>query len=1148
MLPFLFVLAAPLAQPQPQAQPAERYQPGVTLRLFQLGTEGEALKGVPKLKESQTPNVDELRPTIDWKSGDFQGVKAPFCSQVVAQLVVAAAGEYVLRLTSDDGSLLTLDTRVVIDNNGRHPATAKESKPLHLSAGRHPMLIEHFDHGGERALKLEWRTPGAERFEVIPTASLMAEIDNARVVSPGVKALADSRRPGDGVPITAVHPSFKLDTIKVEGFDPMVGCLAFENGEKHRLIVGTFSPLQRDDVKLPDIESKKPDKLYALAGVLGDPDKVTATVCADGLYEPLGLCAVGNALYVSHRRAITRLLDKDGDGFYETHEDVASGWGAWNYHQFTFGLVHRDDPNGGPGWLYATLSTAMAPPKWEGMGTNAAPNDPLRGTVLEVDLASNTFRAIAGGLRAPNGIGWGPRGSDGVQSLFYCDNQGTWMPSNHLGEIVIDGARFFGHYNNPNFVPNLADRFPNGGIASTWCDHLRARPALDLVYGDICNSPTQPVLIETGPYRNQMLIGELTAGGIRRACMEQVNGQWQGALFQFSQGFSVGINRLAWGPDGVLMAGGIGAGGNWNWKEKRSGLHRLTPTGKLPFEMSAVRAMPDGFDVQFTRDIDAAWLANPANYTIKQWDYEPTDKYGGEKKHVETLRVAEAKPTEKGRRVFLRIPGLKPAHSVLIRTDPVSKDGEQIWTTEAYYTLNCIPKVWSSGPPFPEPFDLGAAPPSNATLLIGRSARAAFSTPKETAKDYETGRTQNEITGKQWDGYTDVGNGDLLSRASFGDCRLHVEWYSPPGGTGQMAGNSGVYLQDRYEVQILGTPAAKQGDGPLAFDEAGSIYRVKAPDVNASHGPGAWQAYDILFTAPRFKDGQKTSNARMTVYWNGVLVHRAAEVPGPTGSAAAKGESDGGRADGVQIAPFRLQSHATAAEGPVRFRNVWIAPLDSDEGKNGSARAWGHTEWGPWTDLLAAQGGGDPLSAFVTRGGAATFRFENGELIGTTAPDTANTFLVSKKRYADFDLLAEVKIDPALNSGIQVRSDLNDRAPGTALDATPRDGRVRGYQVEIDPGPRAFTGGLYDEARRGWLYPLTDNPAARASFKSGDWNRLEVRCRGQRIQTWINGLPAADLFDATDAEGHIAFQVHGVGARKEPLEVRFRNVRLREAK
>ena len=1132
----LFTLALALTQPSPSpAQPRSdaTRQPGVTMRLFQL--EGE-IKTIPALKEGQTPNIDELRATVDWKTPDFPSVHAPFLTQVTALLTPPTDGECTLRLTSDDGSRLTLDDKLIIDHDGRHGVTGKQSEPIAVRAGSsHKILIEHFDSGGGRTLKLEWRfakatdgRPDDKAFTVIPTDCLLTDIDNARVTSPGVKALADARRPGDGTPVAGVHAGFTIDHIKVEGFDPMVGAMTF--AKDGRLIVGTFNPLQRDDVKLPDIESKPADKLYALTGVLGDPAKVTAKVCAEGFYEPCGLCAVGDALYVSHRRAITRLLDKDGDGFYETHEDVAKGWAAWNYHQFTFGLVHRADTvSGGPGWLYATLSTAMAPPKWEGMGTNAAPNDPLRGTVIEVDLSSNTFRAIAGGIRAPNGIGWGPRGVDGEPALFYTDNQGTWMPSNHMGEVV-DG-RFFGHYNNPSFVPNLADRFPNGGIASTWCDRLRARPALDLVYGDIANSPTQPILIESGPYRNQVLIGELTAGGIRRGCMEQINGQWQGAVFQFSQGFSVGINRVAWGPSGVLMAGGIGAGGNWNWKEKRSGLDRLTPTGKLPFEFSAIRAMPDGFDVQFTCDIDTTWLANPANYTIKQWGYEPDDKYGGEKQHIETLKVSSARPTQgpKSRRVFLTIPGLKESRTILLRADPVSVDGEQIWSTEAFYTLNCIPKVWSSGPPFPEPFDLGAAPPAHATTLIGRSARTNFSTPKEAGADIEKGRTQDEITDRKWEGYTDVAGGDLLSRASFGDCRLHLEWYAPPGGEGQRAGNSGVYLQDRYEVQILGT---LPGNDALKPNEAGSIYNVRPPDKNASTGPGTWQTYDILFTAPRFSDGKKTSNARLTLYWNGVLVHRAQDIPSPTGAAAAKGESDSDR--GLQIGPLRLQAHETDAQGPVRFRNVWIAPLEHAERFSMLVR-------GPWTDLLADGN----LDAFVTRGGNATFRLEGNELIGTTAPNTPNTFLVTKKRYSNFELIAEVKVDPALNSGIQIRSDIEKRDPLTPIENTQRDGRIRGYQVEIDPSPRAYTAGVYDEARRGWLSPLTDNPAARASFKPNDWNQLHVIAHGDRIQTYINGLPAADLFDAADADGHIAFQVHGIGDRKDRLEVRFRNVKLR---
>jgi hypothetical protein len=1097
--------ASPASAPPAQAPDRASLQPGVAVRLFQL--EG-TIDAIPTLADGQTPNADDRRQTIDLADPAFAAVKAPLLTAVRAVLDIAEPGEYHFRLTSDDGARLLIDGSSVVKHDGRHGVSAKTSDAVTLAAGLHTLAIDHFDAGGHIRLLLEWQRPGSSTFEVVPADRLLAEIDNARVVAPGVKALQDQRRPGDGKPVAGVHPSYSIDHIEVEGFNPMVGAMTFlPDG---RLIVGTFSPLQRDDTNLPDIESKVPDKLYALSGLNGDPKHVTSRVVADGLYEPLGLCAIGKDLYVSHRREVTHLIDKDGDGFFETHETVASGWAAWNYHQFTFGLVARDNK------IYAALSTAMAPPAWKGMMSNAAPNDPLRGSVLEIDLTSKTVRAIAGGVRTPNGLGFGPEGS-----LFYSDNQGTWMPSNNFTEIIP--GHFYGHYNNTNFVPKLSDRFPTGGVASIFCDQLRTPTTIDLVHNDLCNSPTQSLLIENGPYAGQMLIGELTAGGIRRAFLERVNGQWQGAAFQFSQGFSCGINRLALGPNGILMAGGIGAGGNWNWKNTRSGLDRLTPTGKVAFEMLAVRAKTDGFEIEFTKPVAAAWLAEAKNYAVRQWMYEPTEAYGGERKQVETLRVASALPSSDGRRVRLTIPGLKAGRTVELRTDPVSTKGEQIWSTYAYYNLNHIPAA--SPVKGIEGVGVGVLPPADAVSLIGRSARTAFTVGEKF--DVPPSRTQPEIQAGPM--YADVAEGDLFSRTSFGDCRLHVEWYSPPGGTGQLAGNSGVYLQERYEIQVLGTLAES---APLQPNDAGAIYNKKATDRNASTGPGTWQAYDILFTAPRFTNGKKIADARVTLYWNGQLVHNNVAVDGPTGSASSLGESDSGR--GFQIGRLKLQAHATAAEGPVRYRNIWIAPLST----NYTTSVLAGPTPGPWIDLTAD----GTLDRFVTRGGNATYTIDHGEIVGTSVPHSPNTFLMTKDTYSDFELLFDAKQDVDLNSGVQVRSDITAADGGFAN----RAGRVRGYQVELDPSPRAFSGGIYDEGRRGWLAPLTENPAARACYKPNDWNQIRVVAHGSVIRTWINGVPAASIMDATDASGHIGLQVHDVGERAEPMQVRWRNLRIRK--
>lgn len=1098
---------------QAAVDPAE-LTAGVTLRVYQVET---PLDHLPRLVENQTPNVDLLKPSIDLADRKaFGDVPANFYATVSGYLKIERAGEHVFRLASDDGSRLILDGKPLIDNDGRASARPQSSRAIRLEAGMHPLLIEHFDGGGRCSLRLEWRSPRSERFTAIPAEALSTENDPTRVTSPGFKRVSEGRRPGDGRPLDAVHPAWDVASVDVAGFDPKVGAMTFlPDG---RLVVGTFSPAQRDSRSLPDIDKKVPDKLYALGNLTGDLSNVDVKVVADNVFEPTGLCLADGVLYVAHRRAVTRLLDRDGDGFFETHEDVGGGWDAWNYHQFTFGLLHRD------GRLYTALSTAMAPPDWEGMGNNSAPGGPMRGGIVEIDLSSNDTRLIAGGTRTPNGLGFGPDGA-----MFYLDNQGTWMPTSQLAEVIA--GRFYGHHNRTNVVPKLADRYPAGGYPSALGDRPRTPAALYLPHGEVSNSPTQPLLIERGPFAGQMYLGELTGGGIRRAFLERVNGQWQGAVFQFTQGLSCGVNRMAFAPDGSLYVGGIGALGNWSWNGKRSGLQRLAPNGKDVFEYHSMSATPDGFIVRFTQPVDEAWLAELSNYRLRTWTYRPTADYGGPKVDERTLYVRRATPTEAGRAVKLEIDGLEPGRVVHLRADPKSRAAEAIWSTDAWYTLNQIPR---GEPPegatiAGDQLDLsgglgvGVLPPADGVPLIGASADANF---RRGSKPIGTGaRTDDEL--QKLPGHVDVGGGDLVSTTHFGDARLHVEFYCPPGGEGQLAANSGVYLQGLYELQVLGTkPYAEPKN-----NELGAIYERKAPDVNASTGPGTWQAYDIWFRAPRFADGTKTENARATIYLNGKLIHRDVEITGPTGNKAKAGEPGGNTIVGdIQVGPLLLQDHETKAEGPVRFRNVWIAPIGSTDYAEGA-----------WHDLIDDDG----LTGWVTRGGDASFKLEPGDatnpprIVGTSTPKTPNTFLVSERTYRDFELIIEARQHANLNSGIQFRS----RVEG-GIDN--RAGKLIGYQADLDPSARAYTGALYDEARRGWLHTLVDAPYARAAYKPGDWNTLRIVAKGPLIQTWVNGIPAASVFDAVDAEGHIGLQVHDVGDRADPLTVEWRNVRVRE--
>ena len=180
---------------------------------------------------------------------------------------------------------------------------------------------------------------------------------------------------------------------------------------------------------------------------------------------------------------------------------------------------------------------------------------------------------------------------------------------------------------------------------------------------------------------------------------------------------------------------------------------------------------------------------------------------------------------------------------------------------------------------------------------------------------------------------------------------------------------------------------------------------------------------------------------------------------------------------------------------------------------------------------------GKSLNGWTQKGGKAKYSAEDGCIVGRTVPKTPNSFLCTTKNYGDFELEYEFKVDPRLNSGVQIRSHVKDK------------NRVFGYQVEIDPDTernRMWTGGIYDEARRGWLNDLSKNEPARKAFKPGEWNKIRVHALGDSIKTWLNGVPAADLIDSMTSSGLIGLQVHGIGNKKDgPYEVRWRNIRIK---
>lgn len=186
----------------------------------------------------------------------------------------------------------------------------------------------------------------------------------------------------------------------------------------------------------------------------------------------------------------------------------------------------------------------------------------------------------------------------------------------------------------------------------------------------------------------------------------------------------------------------------------------------------------------------------------------------------------------------------------------------------------------------------------------------------------------------------------------------------------------------------------------------------------------------------------------------------------------------------------------------------------------------------PWVDLFD----GSTLDGWTQKGGTAHYEIKEDAIVGSTVHDTPNSFLTTDKMYDDFILELDYKVDSAMNSGIQIRSNSFPHY---------QNGRVHGYQIEIDPSDRAWSAGIYDEGRRGWLVTLDNNPDAQKAFKQNDWNHYRIEAIGDTLKTWINGVPAAHLIDDKTPSGFIALQVHSIGKdQKEGTEIAWRNIKI----
>ncbi|MEO1653936.1 MAG: hypothetical protein AAFU64_10345 [Bacteroidota bacterium] len=508
------------------------------------------------------------------------------------KIKIERPGSYVFRSRNNNGgSRFTLDGRKLIDFDGVHDGgwQPSEDVEIQLEPGVYPFTFEYFrayakpgEQGDHWWGVMKWKPAGADKFDNISTASLIYDANDLTDDTEEMFPVYEGPKvPGDKLPLAEVHPSFDLRQARPDDFQPRVAGMDFLSDG--RMVISTWDSL---------------GAVYILSN-LDQPDhnKIEVKRIAQGFAEPLGLKVVEDTIYVLQKQELTKLIDNNSDDVIDEYLNVCNGWKvSANFHEFAFGLVYKD------GFFYAALATAINPG-----GASTQPQIPDRGKVVKIDPKTGSHEFIATGLRTPNGMGIGVDGE-----IFNCDNQGDWLPSSKV--VHVRKGAYFGS-RSVDFE----------GTA----DLEEAPPVVWMPQDEIGNSPAQIGLLNIGPYKNNLIVGEVTHGGVKRVHVEKIDGQYQGALFRFTQGIEAGVNRLVWGPDGALYVGGIGVNGNWghyvDGKMGEFALQKLSYNKNATFEMLAVRAHSDGVELEFTEPIEEGAGVTADSYEIKQWWYKPTE-------------------------------------------------------------------------------------------------------------------------------------------------------------------------------------------------------------------------------------------------------------------------------------------------------------------------------------------------------------------------------------------------------------------------------------------------------------------------------------------------------------------------------------------
>lgn len=539
-------------------------------------------------------------------------------------------------------------------------------------------------------------------------------------------------------------PAVDKEKLRVQKEEDYYSIVTMSVPEDILLEVGGITTLPDGRVAL----STRRGDVWMIENPYGTGGKVPKyTLFASGLHEALGLVYKDDALYVTQRGELTKLVDENGDGRADVYETIYAWQLSGHYHEYSFGPAIAPDGN-----FFVTANVAFGDEEW----WRGESRVPMRGWTMRI-TPDGKMEPWATGMRSPCGIGF--VGDD----FFYTDNQGDWIGSGALWNVTK--GSFTGHPAGLTWTSKL----PNSPIKLT-TEQLYAKvdprrnknakglyikpendesippqyfyelkkdfpevrvPAVWLPHGILGVSNSELIVDKTGgkfgPFEGQVFVGDQGQSKISRVFLEKVNGEYQGASFDFRNNFQSGVLRMTWGHDGSMFVGetnrGWGSAG-----DKNEGFQRLIWNGKMPFEMKAVRAMPDGFEIEFTKPVDRASAENLSNYVPRSFLYKYYPVYGSPPSGVKEMSIKGVKVSSDGLKVRVVMDDLRQyfIHELKLAGVVDADKKEHLVHPTAYYTLNNIPTGEK----------LGAA-----DMKTGRApvAKASVSTPSVSKPKKSTG-------------------------------------------------------------------------------------------------------------------------------------------------------------------------------------------------------------------------------------------------------------------------------------------------------------------------------------------------------------------------------------------------------------------------